>query len=188
MPIDPKTVTAVIVTRGDVPLDEIRASLIRFKRVHVWDNSKELGKVSVYGRYRCIWVDMQEPRGVVYVQDDDCLLDDPASICQHYEPGVVTCNMPEDYRRNYQYPEGIQLVGFGAIFEASLIRVLEPFEKDALFMREADRVFTAMNKCKLVDLPFKHLPAAHDQSRLWRQPEHAAALAEIRRRIRDAKG
>lgn len=185
--IDPKQVTAVVVTRGDVDLTEILKSLECFGHTIVWDNSKRFQRQfdhQVYGRYGAI---QALGESVVYTQDDDCLLDNPAAICEHYEPGVVTCNMPPEYRRNYQYPEGIQLVGFGAIFDADLIKVLADFEHDELFMRECDRVFTAMNSTKLVDLPFKHLPAAHDASRLWKQPGHAQALADIRERIRAAK-
>ena len=191
MGIDPKAVTAVIVTRGDCDLTAIKESLKCFKETWVYDNSKQPDR-GVWGRYA--YVNHLDPNTVFYTQDDDCLVENPAEICLYYEPGTVTCNMPPEYRSNYADGMGIALVGFGAIFDSRLARAA--FEQynassqplDDLFRRECDRVFTALNQTKLVDLPFDHLPNAHGMDRLYRHVDHLSSLEEIRRRIKSVKG
>lgn len=132
-------ITAVIVTRGDQPLDEILASIPKDWDTAVWDNGARqlrrdgahgsyqaewsgnehygpLRDISVYGRYEAIdHVD----GNVIVVQDDDCVLTPEAfdELVAAYKPGHVVCNMPERFRPHY--PDSA-LVGFGAIFDRHL--------------------------------------------------------------------
>ena len=182
--IDPKQVTAVVVTTGEAPLGEVLASLSCFGATVIYDNSI-LEDHAVFSRYKAIL----DRVGVVYTQDDDCVLLNPVEICRFYDPALVTCNMPPANRPRYQGQDGMALVGHGAIFHTALVqsafnRYSNRFPHDALFERECDRVFTALNPTKWVALPLRHLPAATAPTRLHQQGEHEEAFAAIRQRIR----
>src|SRR5262249_8187237 len=95
------------------------------------------------------------------------------------------------HRRRYD-GTGMALLGFGSAFEPSLAvsafsRYLSRWPMDELFLRECDRVFTALNKIKLVDAEFEHLPWADDGSRMLWDEAHEAALHEIAKRIRELR-
>lgn len=142
---------------------------------------------------------------VIYVQDDDCVTD-PEEILKHYEPGIVTCNMPPEFRtpvndRGYRenprwnvYSAGHSaLVGFGAVFDASLIipafqGYLEKWPYDSLFLIECDRIFTALTYTKFVDVPVTQLPHAKLAGRLSTSADHDARYREVRRRIASVVG
>lgn len=169
-------VSAVIVTRGDVDLGPV-LSAIEADEVIV-----RRGNGGVWERYEAAMAAKHE---VVYTQDDDCVVE-YAEVIATYESGRVTCNMPE-YKRA-EYPDGIALVGWGAVFHraevfAAFQRYFRLWSKDALFNREADRVFTGLSRLKLIDAPFQHLRHAHGADRLGAQPDHLANLGAIRERI-----
>lgn len=229
--LTPAEVSAVIVTRGDVPLDEIHDSFPEFGEVIVWTNGQgcwvgrpdgtffydqgtlnlermevEFPDVSVYGRYAAI---KRATLPVVYVQDDDCIIPDIAGLLARYEPGRITANMPKS--RWADYPDSC-LVGWGAVFDRDLpARAfgragfephVGPFPDDVeeggwqdlrvtrngtswtwpsarAFQRDCDVVFTSLTPHRKFDLGFRHLPWAETPGRLFRQPEHARARAEI---------
>lgn len=181
--IDPEKVSCVIVTRGDIDLSGIRASL-PFGSVVIWDNSKAATDLKVLGRY---YGASSASRDVIAVQDDDAIIEDWSAILEAYEPGVVTCNMGAAHTAYYA-SMNMALVGFGALFDKSLIiptfdRYLEQFPRDDLFLRECDRVFTALNRIKIVNVPYRNLPHEETTERMWREDRHGADLAEIKRRI-----
>lgn len=165
-----KQVSAVVVTRGDVDLAEIRRSLARFDDVVIWDNSKLETDAKVYGRYLAI-AEARHP--VVYVQDDDCVLK-PAqlsALLALYTPGRVVANMPAS--RWDDYPDSC-LVGWGSVFDADLpdkafdaffdAGVYHPFDA-GMFDRTCDVVFTTLTPHRKVDVGFRHLSWAEDPSR-----------------------
>lgn len=169
-------VSAVIVSRGGVDLGPclrtIDADEIVVRRGHggVWERFEAA---------------LAAKHDVIYTQDDDCTVE-ADQVLQAYEQERVTCNMPSWKR--YEYPDGIALVGWGAVFHKSALEVFGRYRRrfpvdDACFRREADRVFTAMNRLKLIDVPFGHLPWAHGSDRLGAQADHGANLREIRKRI-----
>ena len=184
--------TAVLVTKGNVPLDEISDSIWHsFKgemSKEVWDNSVQLD-FSVFGRYVSASQSVYTP--LVYFQDDDCVTS-PAEIVAQWEPGKIVCNMPVSlgHRANYENQLD-KLVGFGAVCERSLIK--ETFERywkhfpiDELCLRECDRIFTGLNseRIKLVDVPVRHLPWATGEDRLYRQADHERFTALARKRVK----
>jgi len=121
---------------------------------------------------------------VVYVQDDDCVVDVEA-LWEKYEPGVLTTNMPVD--RRAQYPVGA-LMGWGAIFDwflpmQAFARYLAHYPKDEFFLRECDRIVTGLTSLKLVDVPVTHLPYAEGADRLGSDPNHQKDLNEVRHRV-----
>jgi hypothetical protein len=168
-------VSAIIVTRGDVDLGPVLAPIdadeIIIRR----------GNGGVWERWEAArWA----KHDVIYVQDDDCVVDF-AGVAAAYDPAVVTCNMLTAHRGDY--PDGIALVGWGSVFHASKLDVLQKWDRDEVFLRECDRVFTGLNALKLIDLGVKHLPHAYGVDRMAREARHGADLAEIRRRIQKVR-
>lgn len=172
-------ISAVIVTKGDVDLSPVLASL-PFDDIVVWDNSKEQD-YKVYGRY----VAMKRAKySIIYSQDDDAITQ-PERICKHYMPGVITANLP--IPRRVEYPDGITLLGWGSVFDKSLTGVfakyLRRWPMDELFLRECDRVFTGLNRTWNITLPFEHLPQAFTDDRMGQEKRHLSDLQEIRNRL-----
>ena len=137
----------------------------------------------VFTRY--IYTSLHDPYfPYVYTQDDDCVVN-PDLILYAYEPGVVTCNMP--LHRRAEYADGVALVGWGAIFDRNLTSVfnlyLRHFPIDDLFLTECDRVFTGLNRVKMIDVPFVNLENAEGADRLHKRSDHWEKLREIRERI-----
>ena len=140
----------------------------------------------VFQRYlRTMYITHQ----IIYTQDDDCVVQIPSNVMRAYEPGVVTCNMPQ--HRRAEYADGVALVGWGAIFDRNLTSVfnlyLRHFPIDDLFLTECDRVFTGLNRVKMIDVPFVNLENAEGADRLHKRPDHWEKLREIRERIKFVK-
>lgn len=172
-------VSAIIVTRGDVDLGPCLSSI----------DADEIVIRRGHGGVRERWeAALKAKHDVIYVQDDDCIVDF-AGVVAAYDPEVVTCNMLTSHRSDY--PDGIALVGWGAVFHRKKVEVLNRYGRavglDELFNREADRVFTGLNALKLIDLGVTHLPQAHGADRMGREARHAEDLAEIRRRIQKVR-
>jgi hypothetical protein len=181
-----KNVSAVLITRGDVPVSPVVYSL-PFEDVVVWDTSlrgPQVRAALMYARYMAV---ASCKHDIIYVQDDDCIVD-ARSLVQQYQMGTVTCNMPVEKREEYnRIAPGISLVGWGAVFHRARLKAfdsyIEKFPADDLFYREADRVFTYLNSIVEVDVPFRHLPHAYNKNRMGAQPEHLSSLAKIQERL-----
>ena len=186
--IDPRQVTAVIVTKGGVDLgDQSNPGL--FGEALIWDNSQCVASgnsdVKVYGRYLAA---LEASNEYVYVQDDDCVID-VQRLCAEYQPGELLCNVKPHHHEVYsrQYP-GMTLVGWGAISPKSMIDFspyLDRYPEDELFLRECDRVFTWLNreKTRVVDFGVQDLPHAFGIDRMGYEVRHGNDLMEIRRRL-----
>lgn len=148
----------------------------------------------LYGRYLAAAAAAYD---LVYTQDDDCVTC-PGYLVEKYldyaerlhgvgKPwrNIVLCNMPQRKRAEYRGKD--QLVGWGSVFHKEALQVFETyfryFPKDELFQREADRVFTWLNRTYLVDEQIEHLPEAFGKDRLGAQAVHLARLASIRERL-----
>ncbi len=177
-------VAACLVTRGDVPLDDIVESIPEHWEIVVWDNSKR-DDLAVYGRYAAIELTDAE---FIYVQDDDCVLTPEAFetlelLAIH---GTLVANMPDRFRPHY--PDSC-LIGFGSIFERDLPRMA--FAKadgnivTTTFNLACDVYFTALTKTMLVDLPYRDQPWASASNRMWKRKNHVGernrALVAARR-------
>lgn len=177
-------VCAIVVTRGDVLLDEVLAPYDELDlEVFVWDNSAR-ADLMVYGRYAAIH-HVDAP--VIVVQDDDCALpvESVLALLEAHQAGSVTCNMPERFRPHY--PDSA-LVGFGAIFDRDLpeqaFRRLRRVEDMPSFHRECDTVFTMLTPRILIDVDKRDLPHAHGEHTLWKQPDHFAERERMRALVR----
>lgn len=205
-------VSAVIPTRGDVPLDEILDSLPREWEKIVVDNSREPQDYSVYARYiGC----QRASHDLIMTQDDDVIVSDPEALVAEWiecaadsrthERGDslehVVCNMPEEFRHDFYRDHS--LVGFGAVFHRDAPqRAFTAFHHDKLkrlgglcrtpveqceyndrFRRCCDIAFTALTPRVLVDVPKRNLPWCDAPNRMWKQPEHSGERAEFLRQV-----
>jgi hypothetical protein len=151
--------------------------------LYTWINDRYCFNFKVFGRYLAIGR-VKDKCDVIYTQDDDCIVS-AKQVTDCYESGVVVCNVPS-YRRA-EYADGIALVGWGCVFHRDMVKVFDLYFKhftiDDLFLTECDRVFTGLNKVKLIDVPFTHLPNAESPDRLHKRPDHWDRLREIRERV-----
>ncbi len=179
-------VSAVIVSHMDRAIGEVTDSVIPY--VHELIVVK--GLAGVAERWDRA---LHAKNEIVYTQDDDAIVD-VAAVLESYRPGVVTCNMPEDRRPEYQ--DGCALVGWGAVFDRKLVDVAfrrywmyahhhAEFEKfnDEVFRSECDRIFTGLSTLNLVDVPFTHCEVAHGKDRMGRRPNHGEMRRLVRERI-----
>lgn len=191
------SVSAVIVTRGDVPLDEVLDSLPREWQKIVVDNSQRAQDYMVYGRYiGCA----EAENDLIWVSDDDVIVSDPEHLVRVWDSMITTasgrsekmtnhvvCNMPEEFRHDFYTHHA--LVGFGAVFHRSIVeptfrrylghsrymrRLLDPE-----FLRTCDIPFTALNPRVLVDVPKRNLPWCDAPNRMWKQNTHHGERARV---------
>lgn len=183
-----RDVSAVLVTRGNVDLTPIldtftAAGLHDFV---VWDNSRRATDFRVFGRY----AGMAEcERPVVYVQDDDVLVDVPAVLAR-YEPGRICAAMPQS--RWADYPDSC-LVGWGAVMdrtvtELAIVAYLDAWPMSDRFLTECDVAVTALSPRTVFDLGMpNHLPWAEGNDRMFRQPDHKRRRDETLQRARELR-
>lgn len=171
-------VTASIVTRGDVDLAPVLATLRPFfSDIVIWDNSW-MGDMKVYGRY-CAIDRAEHP--FIYTQDDDCLVQ-AEKLLSLYQPGQLLVNVPEDEERAW--------LGWGSIFPSEMPSMffqmyLEHYPLDDIFMRWADVIFSEMALPTRVDVGHFDLPHAFAENRMNQQPDHESSQAVVRQRCRE---
>lgn len=189
----PSEVSAVIVTRGNVPLDRIVDSLI-FDEVIVFDNSQEPRDEMTYGRALAV---ARAKHRVIYSQDDDIVHtpEDQCRILDAYEPGVMTGCMWDDWSagaKKQGIPGGyddLAFAGSGSIYDREIplvaaARYLEHHPLDDFFRLWADCVIGVLAPSKNLPIVFEELAVADDPYRMCKQPEAAqlkgAAIARAR--------
>lgn len=171
-------ISAVIPTRGDVVLDKIIESILEAGIIDIIIADYDKG---VYNRFLGI---EKAKNDIIYTQDDDCVVD-VKEVIKNYQPNIVVNNMPID--RRDMYKDDITLIGWGAVFDKKLVNVLEGWEKDDLFLRECDRVFTALNKHKEILADFNSLPYSDDSFRMCNEDRHWEDLELIKQKIDEYK-
>jgi hypothetical protein len=197
-------ITPVLVTRGDVELDEIIDSITRagLAPLIVYNNNERDVDYKVYGRYVGI---SEATTPYVYVQDDDCLINIPKflRVARKYIPGVqMVVNMPAS--RWGDYPDSC-LVGWGALFARELpaqafdryyahdMSVPDTEESAVIasvqFLKTCDVAFTTLTPHVKIDVGFQHLPWAEDRGRaMFLQPDHGPIrerMLQLARQVRD---
>lgn len=178
MTLTPYDVTAVIVTRGDVDLNPIIATL-PYAHMGIWDNSKMVD-AKVFGRYLGA---LLAPTPYIYVQDDDIVFTKHKDLLAAYEPGKLLIN-------NVDYdPKDFGVVGWGAIFEKSLMvkamnKYLAKYPWEDQFMRYCDYIMVGLNELKRVDLGHKDLPYATADNRMYHQSNHEPEKTTMMERAR----
>lgn len=158
--IHPSEVSAVLVTRGNVP--DLMVRIVRsIKRAGItdivtWDNSQRPIDLSCYGRYEGI----KEARNeFIYHQDDD-LIAPVAQILEAFDP-VQDCRT---IVANDNPDEEWRLTNRGIIFHRSLAECFDAYTAlygfDADFCRVSDVVFAYQHDFRRVTLGYKDLPNA----------------------------
>lgn len=192
--IDPKKVTACLVTRGNVPMERIKATL-PYGEILVWDNSKEHVDLKVFGRYE---VAKRAKNDVIYWQDDDVEFTEHEALMAAYEPDTFVSN--NAHGPNPGGYDDLALQAAGALCPtwliadtwarwwqrypvARLYEFVKNLHEDGVtlpvggsaghllgVLYEADFIFGVLcKKWKQIDLPYTRL-YADDDTRLCRQP------------------
>jgi len=168
-------ISAAIATRGDVDLTGILAEIGKHPEIREVIVEKS---PTPYGWFVAA---SKAANPVVYYQDDDCVTD-IRPVIDAYGPGIIVNAMTRQHAK--LYPGRQTLLGFGSVFDKSLLSILEGWDRDAVFMRESARVFATLIPHKTVFPVIDILPCAYAGNRLYRRVgEHAAARDEINRRI-----
>lgn len=137
----------------------------------------EVESPSVYKRYELA---KQAKNDIVYVQDDDCLVN-YQQLFKHYD-GRITNSITEGFK-NFYDPLGCTLVGWGCFFPKEMINVFDKYiaryGEDAHLLREADRIFTYLNKpFNTIIMPHEDLKRANSSEAMWKEPEHFPSAYE----------
>ncbi len=182
--IDPRYVTACLVTRGDQP-EQVRRIIetLPYGEIIVWDNSvREDWKTA--GRYMAM---DEASNDVVYFQDDDTLFLHHDELMAAYEPGMITA----------VYGHGVNDGGYGdlalvcggALADREAVRpgwesFLRVWQNDQ-DLAYADFHVGVLTPFKHVDLPFLiDMEIAQHPSRLCNQPWAADAKRRVTERAR----
>jgi glycosyl transferase family 2 len=185
----------VLVWRNDPPV----ALELPWPKVRVIDSP---ANVICHGRYLCA---EQAAYPLVYVQDDDVLVHDVASLVRQFQadPTRIHFNLGAwHYERRNRHIYGDShsvLVGWGAVFAKDWLSVLtlvpESVRSSLLFQREADQYFTMLQRRHHAPHQgaFTHLEGHSTAGlALWCAPEHwrmsALAVRDALRVIRTSSG
>jgi hypothetical protein len=181
-------VSACLITRGDVDLEPILATL-PYDEVLIWGPERD-ERPGTYGRYQL----MAEARhDVVYTQDDDCIFhlhDYLAKSFGGYETTAVYGHGP-----NPDGLEDVALVHGGALINRvaclfSFDRYLKMWPQDEGFYREADMIAGTLTPSVQVHLPYGiRLEIAARPNRMCHQPwqrELKHRITNQARAVRDA--
>lgn len=176
MNIVPRSVFAVIPTRGDLDLTYIVDHLMTYpeiRRVCVRTGN------TPWNRYLAA---IEAPESIIYTQDDDCLTD-IRPLLDAFRPGegVMVNAMTPQHAGQYR-DSRFTLCGFGAIFDKSMLGVFDGYERDALFFRESDRIMGSVPHRTVYPSIFISSDA-NRHNRLWRQPEHNSTRRLMEQRI-----
>jgi hypothetical protein len=181
------SVSAVLVTRGDVDLAEILASL-PYDDVVVWNNA-EREDLKTYGRYAAI---AEAKHDVIYFQDDDILFKEHDRLMDAYEPGVMLANMSPGWVRGRDLHDSV-FVGAGALLDRDIpakafAKYDRLYPRDELFYYYPEALVSIPSRIKRVDLPLTVLPWGYAPNRMNAQPWFEDWMAESikrGRRVRD---
>lgn len=136
---------------------------------------------SVYERYKLA---KQAKNEIVYVQDDDAMINYQVLFSKY--DGRLTNTMTDQFQQFYE-PLGCTLVGWGIYFNKSALSVfdkyIDRFGMDEHLYREADRIFTYLNKpFNTIIQPHEDLPRSNDNTAMWKEPEHFPSAYEAIRK------
>lgn len=177
-------IAAVIVTRGNVDLGPIRATL-PYTELRIWNDRERGYSRGCYGRYLAA---LETTRPVVYYQDDDLIFTAHDELMALYEPGLMTVNMPSPWYELAGYDKfGQALVGAGSLVPRdlpfpALDRYLDEYPEDDLFYDYADVVVGMLTPHTRLDLGYEVLDYASGPGRIYTDSGAAERKAEMQRR------
>lgn len=171
-------ITAVLITKDSVYPQEVLDSV----KPHVDEIIVETNCPSIYRRYELA---KHAKHNMVYVQDDDCIID--IELLKQAYNGHLTNFITSEHRESYEHT-GITLVGWGTLFPTKMLDFrpyLDVFGENPLFLSQTDRVFTYLNQPhNSIVVDVKHLPRATDDSRMSTQPDHWENLTKISEQLK----
>lgn len=168
----PDQVSAVLVTKGDVDLAPILATL-PYEDVVVWDNSKREHDFKTFGRHAA---EAECKNDVIYHQDDDLIFRNHEQLLAAYAPGRITANMPSPWYERVEYDKKQQvMLGGGSLVDKGLTRValnryLDTYPLDDDFLVYCDCIVGALTPAVRVDFGFEALPQCEWGNRISTQP------------------
>lgn len=117
---------------------------------------------NIYRRYQ---LSKQAKNSTIFVQDDDCLVNYQVLFSKYNEQITNALTLP--FKQKYD-EMGCTLVGWGCYFPQSMINVFDKYiakyGEDAHLLREADRIFTYLNKpYNTIIMPHEDLPQKEDR-------------------------
>ena len=135
-----KITACLITTKTDYPSIVLeRLTLGFFDEILIKKESP-----SVYQRYLLA---KQAKNDIIFVCDDDVLVN-YQNLFKHYD-GRITNTITLPFQKKYE-EMGCTLMGWGSYFPKSMLSVfdkyIDKYGEDAHLLREADRIFTYLNK------------------------------------------
>ncbi|MDD3487658.1 MAG: hypothetical protein PHF35_04790 [Candidatus Moranbacteria bacterium] len=130
-----------------------------------------------YGRYEAA---LRAKNETIYVQDDDCIVSGIKDVYGRFQ-GQITYGCTEGYLKDKNRHFGdmeLALVGWGCFFPKKAVGVLnqyvKKYGKDKVFLREADRIFTLLQRKPHLAVPtaIEHLSGFDDETAMSSQEEH----------------
>jgi len=189
--IDPKQVSAVLVTHNNVDLTEILASIKEagIDDIVVWDNEQRRD-MSCYGRYAGI----AEAKNPYIFQQDDDLVAPVADILAAYDPVVDRHSIVANNRADEEW----LLTAMGVVFHRDLADCFSDYiarychddDDWADFCRVSDVVFAYQHPYRRIVLPYRDLAWAATPERMHLQPDHYWVRERARERtlgLRDSR-
>lgn len=178
--LDPSSVSAVIVTRGDVPMDRIYNDIREagITDLVVWNNAVRDRDLSCYGRYEAI----KEARNEWIFHQDDDLVSPIAALLDRVDPerdrwSIVANNRPD---------EGWPLTGIGSVFHRDLAECFDGYVAahgfDGDVLNFCDVIFGHMNAYRHIWLGYEDLPWACAANSMYLQPGVQPARERVRLR------
>lgn len=162
-------VSAIIVTRGNIEMADIVATL-PYDEVIIYDNSQKERDLKCYGRFAAI---AEAKHDVIYFQDDDIIFREHDQLLAAYEPGRITTNMPSPwYEANSYDVLRCALVGAGSLVPRDLPWLsfelyLSEWPEDDLFLTYCDFVHGILTPSKRFDFGYEILPHASAPGRIY---------------------
>lgn len=139
---------------------------------------------SIYHRYLAA---AQAKTQHVFVIDDDALVNFQI-LWSHYDKKRITNAMTPAFQKQYE-PLGCSLIGWGAYFPQNMIssldRYIAKYGVDDHLLREADRIFTAMNRpLHSILLPHENLEKATDKDRMCYEEKHYESMNQAIQKVK----
>lgn len=167
--------SAILITREKTYPQEVLNSLPMFDEVII-----ETECPNIYRRYELA---IQARGDIIYVQDDDCIIDVNA-LFQKYDGRLTYAITP--HHLDFYKGSGIALIGYGAFFSKKMVdftRYFKDYSIDPLFLSQADRVFSFLSPKNPVIMEIKNLPRATDKGRMSTSSDHWGNLERIQIRL-----
>lgn len=177
--IDPRKVSAVLVTKGDVDLRAILNSIgeAGIEDVVIWNNAHR-ENLSCYGRYAAI---SEAKNDWIFHQDDD-LIAPVNDILSQVDPERDRWTIVANNRPDEEWP----LTGIGVVFHRDLVDCFDAYTREhgdgPDFHRVSDVVFAYRNAYRRIWVGYEDLPWQIAPDRMHLQPGHMQVREEARLR------